>query len=175
MCLRVDCGVSITTAKKSDAVTKLIQRTCKATSHTQACYHYYSAIQNYDNIKSTFTCSDFNGLNPANGKLERPKLKATLSWKAQHTSEVWWDYTQPLYNFKNDPRSVTEPDCQADEYPQHTSWRRTRTMCSSVNLSDGFPAVRTEVRQVCGKDSAPIMTVEMAIFRPTSKTRKQKT
>lgn len=117
MCLRVDCGVSITTAKKSDAVTKLIQRTCKATSHTQACYHYYSAIQNYDNIKSTFTCSDFNGLNPANGKLERPKLKATLSWKAQHTSEVWWDYTQPLYNFKNDPRSVTEPDCQADEYP----------------------------------------------------------
>ena len=47
-------------------------------------------------------------------------------------------------------------------------------MSSSVNLSDGFPAKRTEVRQVCGQDSAPLMTVEMAIFRPTPNKTKQK-
>lgn len=110
-----DCGVSITRIKRSQAVTSLIPKTCKAISHTQACYHYYSAFKNYNHIHTSFTCSNTHARD-ASGQPLRQSLSATKWWTGNHTSAGWWAYTQPSYKFKNRGAPV-KPRCQADEYP----------------------------------------------------------
>ncbi|KAL9113309.1 MAG: hypothetical protein Q9227_002644 [Pyrenula ochraceoflavens] len=106
-----DDDSTVTHIDKSTPKTTTITKTCQGKSHTQACYHYYSAIQNYDWVKSTFTCTDSN---------KRRKGKATNIWTQQHTNRDWWKYTTTSYLFKGDKMSA--PECQADEFPPGYFW-----------------------------------------------------
>ncbi|EON63460.1 hypothetical protein W97_02688 [Coniosporium apollinis CBS 100218] len=57
-----------------------IPETCSGERYPQACYHYYSAIHNYDFVESTFTCGD---------EIEREPGTATAEWTKQHKDKKW--------------------------------------------------------------------------------------
>lgn len=101
---------SIPQRTRSAPVVKTITRTCTASIYTQACYHYYSVLENYDWVKNdVFTCTD-------NYIHDRPKknLLATGIWKKQHELNLWRSYTKPSYTFRGD---VRPPACDRDEWP----------------------------------------------------------
>ena len=96
-----DCNddrVHVTQITKSEPVTKTITETCNGKKYPQACYHYYSAIHNYDWVKSTYECTDSNS---------RVRVQATSDWTKQHSDKTWRSYTINVEDNK-------EPKCQAD-------------------------------------------------------------
>lgn len=92
----------VTTIKKSNPVMTAIPETCSGERYPQACYHYYSAIHNYDFVESTFTCGDEIKREPGTATAERTK---------QHKDKKWQHYTQAVY--RDDPEGL---HCQADEF-----------------------------------------------------------
>jgi hypothetical protein len=92
------------TITSSASVIKTHVEVCKAAVASQACYHYYSAIQN-NKLKDwdVFTCSDAQ---------KRHDGYATQLWENEHPKNQWRDYL---------PSAMTRADgvvkCQRDEYP----------------------------------------------------------
>ncbi|KAF2798067.1 hypothetical protein K505DRAFT_322158 [Melanomma pulvis-pyrius CBS 109.77] len=94
----------VTEITKSVAVLKTYTQTCSAAKAGQACYHYYSVIennkaQNWDH----FTCTDGQA---------RHDGSATAVWENEHPKNGWRDY---LPKAMTDARGVVS--CQRDEYP----------------------------------------------------------
>ncbi|KXH25328.1 glucan endo-1,3-alpha-glucosidase agn1 [Colletotrichum salicis] len=132
-----NCPVDITSTRitASTPYVETITKTCIARSHTQACFHYYSAMVNYG-FGRALSCTDDN---------ERPDglTKATKSWKDQHKDTVWRSFTKAQYMFKNDlPRP---PRCEADEWPP--------AYFLPANYPQNLPAIGQVVRWVPGSEN----------------------
>ncbi|KAF2120533.1 hypothetical protein BDV96DRAFT_594984 [Lophiotrema nucula] len=93
---------TITVITKSNAKEVIIKSTCTAAEWPQACYHYYSAIQNYNFVPGKFTYSDDNNGNPQKGP---------DAWKKEH-KDVSWQAFRGKTDSQNDGLVI----CQADEY-----------------------------------------------------------
>lgn len=139
----------VTEITKSEPEIKTITKTCSGSRYPQACYHYYSAINNYDWVKSVYTCSD------SNARAEATQLTATHEWKKQHANKDWHSYTKSSYTFNNQEKPVT---CQADEFPpayfmplpdpQHAHGQLIRWLPSGENSG----AANTEWGNFCAKE-----------------------
>ncbi|KAF2814094.1 uncharacterized protein BDZ99DRAFT_567780 [Mytilinidion resinicola] len=103
-----DPSLHITKITKSNPVLKTITKDCDFKKWPQACYHYYSAIQNDDRMSSAYTCRDDN--RSRNGG-------STRDWKSQHALKGWKDFTKPAYKFWSDENPKKKPNCQLDEWP----------------------------------------------------------
>lgn len=94
----------ITSITKSVPVLKTFTETCSVAKAGQACYHYYSVIDNNsDRGWDHFTCSDSQ---------ERHDGYATQIWENQHPKNAWRDYLPVAMTSAN---GVVK--CQRDEYP----------------------------------------------------------
>ncbi|KAJ4369510.1 Glucan endo-1,3-alpha-glucosidase agn1 [Didymella sp. IMI 355093] len=107
------------TITSSTSVIKTHTEVCKAAVASQACYHYYSAIQNNKHKKwDVFTCSDAQ---------KRHDGYATQLWENEHPKNQWRDYL---------PSAMTRADgvvkCQRDEYPPGY-WMPADTLANKGN------------------------------------------
>ncbi|KAF2429075.1 hypothetical protein EJ08DRAFT_306237 [Tothia fuscella] len=106
-CKKKDKELHITQVTNSASDIKTITKTCNGSKYPQACYHYYSAIQNNAFAKATFTCSDSN---------TRSEGVATSTWKKEHAvGSGWKKYTKDYKFWK--AASSTTARCEADEWP----------------------------------------------------------
>ncbi|GKT82294.1 glycoside hydrolase family 18 protein [Colletotrichum tofieldiae] len=77
-----NCPVDVTCTRItiSNPVVKTLTKTCTASKYTQACYHYYSVMQEY-RFGLALRCTN------SNARAENLRF-ATNSWKSQHTNTV---------------------------------------------------------------------------------------
>ncbi|KAF2500206.1 hypothetical protein BU16DRAFT_578211 [Lophium mytilinum] len=88
-------------------IIKTIQKQCDFAKHSQACYHYYSAIQNDARMSSVYTCRDNN---------KRVNGVKTRDWRIQHAKKGWEDYLPKSYMF-HDSKEPKKLACERDEWP----------------------------------------------------------
>ncbi|PGH12582.1 hypothetical protein AJ79_04203 [Helicocarpus griseus UAMH5409] len=102
--------VHFTEITKSIPVLKTITKTCTGALHTQACYHYYSVLKNYNWIPKEHPCSDYHRQNR-----KEKTLPAIGKWEEQHKHNEWRKYAKESYTFKQ--QTVLKPACQRYEWP----------------------------------------------------------
>lgn len=99
-----------------------ITKTCSANIWSQACFHYYSVLKNYEgtsHISSIYTCSDSQVNRRDDFKQDKP---ATDLWSTQHDRNWWTWTTESKFTIKQKrgEKIITktgDPRCQRDEYP----------------------------------------------------------
>lgn len=95
-------------------VLRTVAKTCTASHHSQACYHYHSVEQNYDWIPRHHTCTDKDDDFDRDAK----GLVATKHWENQHTNGVWREYRTAAYQFNGKDNPGQRPvKCERDEWP----------------------------------------------------------
>ena len=111
-CLTDNCEIHTGTTEITKSIPKqsAVTVTCTAKSYSQACYHYYSVIENYPWVANYLTCTDSHG--------GRPKaLPATNIWEKQHRNRVWRRFTAPTYTRPDGEVNANGPMCERDEFP----------------------------------------------------------
>jgi len=106
----------VTIIAESEAVEKVVTKTCSGALYPQACYNYHSIIESgfltkapLKYLKNQFTCKDSQ-------QQKRKGGIATKVWSDEHPKNKWRAYTMDFEWYK-DPGVFIAPRCERDEYP----------------------------------------------------------